>query len=179
MAELGNAQARGVEQFKDSAVAQGERIGIAYCGQQPLDFGHVECIGQITFDPRGGDKFGRITRDPLSRDKKAEEDPQGDGFGLDRCGSQTLSFTMSQVVAQSGWFDRGKVIYLPGCQPLAKALERSAGGELVVVGQPALGGEEKQKRVDLRLEHRSEPQAGKLRVGLNVSLGCFHDDFGG
>ena len=119
------------------------------CVEQLDEIGFVEGLGEITFEPRGVQGIGGIAGDFSLSSETPEKDLLCDDNETQAGGSESAALLLGEVGAEVLDGDRaGKVNTMGFLQPTGEALERTAGGQLVVVRQPALGGEEEDEIVD-------------------------------
>ena len=151
-AEFGDAQAAGVEQFHNGPVAYFQGSFAAGGMDQSGDFRLGERIGQVTLDFRHAEEFRRITLENFALHEETEKNAQGHGMKLDRRRCGTAFLPPTEEVADCLGSDLGPLgsTFLVR-RPLREKLERGTRAQLVVVGQPTLGGQIQDELVCLRV----------------------------
>ena len=82
--QFGNAQTTGVEQLDHGAITQTQRGSGIDCLKKLFDLNFVQCLRQISLDPRKGKCLGRIAPDQFFPQKKTEKNLKRDHDQLDR-----------------------------------------------------------------------------------------------
>ena len=159
--EFRHAQAAGVEEFEHRAVAQRERVAGRGGRQGGEELFHLHLV-----ERPGSERStrGRVSVSPSSRSiclercRLAQENLDGDEFELDRTGREPDTLAGGEVSGDTvqgnaaGMFDA--VFRL---DPRGKPFQRPAHGKLVVVRQPAFGGEVADELLNEGLHGQSSP----------------------
>jgi hypothetical protein len=172
--EFGEAEAGGVEEFEDGAVAAGEGVVGGDGFEELADLLFVEGVREGEFLAGREDGFGGIADAVATGDEPAEEDFHGDEFDAGAGGGEAVFFALDEVVGEVGGGDVGRGFDLVlGFEPIGEGFEDAADEELVVDGEAALGGEVEDEGVDGG-EHPSE--GGVCHGWVRVAMG---DEFWG
>ncbi len=97
--QLGNAQSARVKQLDHRPIAQpvrGLRVDLL---QKLLDLQFVECLGEITLDPRERQRFSRIALDQAFSGQESEKNLQCNHNQFDRRGGKPGAFAVGEIFA--------------------------------------------------------------------------------
>jgi len=140
--EFAGAESAGVKKLEHRLVPEPEWLRGVGGGEKALNVAFVERFGQEALDAGKRQDFGGIVRDARTGREPAEENLQRHDLQLDARRGEPGAFAMREKFLKvrehhGAWIDE-----LAGpFGPAAEVLERAARGELVVVGQTALGRE--------------------------------------
>ena len=171
--EFRHAQAAGVEEFEHRAVAQRQRVaggGGRQGGEELFHLQLVERVGQRTVQPRQGEHLALVLVEVFGKVQMAQKNLDGDEFDLDRTGGQSGAFAGGEVFGDPLQGDATKnldAVFLR--DPPGKTFQRPAHGKLVVVRQPAFGGEITDELFNEGLHDQSLPTGDDARRAWECS----------
>ena len=117
----------------------------------------VQCLRQVTLDPWQRQRLGRIAHERVFAAEETKENLQRHHDQLDRRRRQSAPFSRAEILADQRlrhFAHRGD--FLPRRTPLREFRKRAAGRELVIFREPALRGEETDKRINLLFHAASD-----------------------